>query len=94
VLASIPGLISVSSNPTGVEFQTSFIAGTTTAVPITYRASCCTPTVDIKATDAKGNYITQHIDANAGMSALYTPTVTTNTICVFILVLAYGQFLY
>jgi hypothetical protein len=94
MLALIPGLISVSSNPTGVEFQTSFIAGTKTAVPVTYRASCCVPTVDITATDAKGNYITEHIDANAGMSALYTPTVTTNTICVFILILVYGQFVY
>lgn len=94
MLALIPGLISVSSNPRGVQFLTSFTAGTKTAVPITYRASCCAPTIDIKATDAKGNYITQHIDANAGMSALYTPTATTNTICAFILLLVYGQFVY
>ncbi|XP_021938864.1 uncharacterized protein LOC110839215 [Zootermopsis nevadensis] len=64
------GLISVSSNPRGVQFLTSFTAGTKTAVPITYRASCCAPTIDIKATDAKGNYITQHIDANAGNEGL------------------------
>lgn len=94
MLGLIPGLISVTSNPTGVEFQTSFIAGTKVAVPIAYSASCCAPTVDVKATDAKGNYITQHIDANAGMSTLYIPTVTTNSICVFTLVLIYGKFVY
>jgi hypothetical protein len=91
MLGLIPGLISVASNPTGVEFLTSFIAGTKVGVPIAYSASCCAPTVDIKATDAKGNYITQHIDANAGMSTLCKSTLTINSICVFILVLVYGQ---
>jgi hypothetical protein len=92
MLGLIPGLISVSSNPPGIEFQSSFIAGIKTPVPIRYGASCCTPTVDIKATDAKGNYITKHIDANAGMSALYKPTAITNSIYVFILALVYGKF--
>ncbi|PNF13633.1 hypothetical protein B7P43_G17282, partial [Cryptotermes secundus] len=84
------GLISVTSNPRGIEFLTSFIAGTKAAVPISYSASCCAPTVDIKAADAKGNYVTQHIDANAGMSLLYKSTLTVNSVCVFILVLVYG----
>lgn len=64
------GLISVISNPVGAEFLTSFIAGTTEEVPIAYTASCCRPTVDIKVTDARGNYITRHIDANADNEVL------------------------
>jgi hypothetical protein len=76
----------VISNPVGAEFLTSFIAGTTENVPIAYTASCCRPTVDIKATDARGNYITRHIDANAGMSTLYKQTATTYTVCVLILI--------
>jgi hypothetical protein len=91
MLDLIPGLISVTSNPPGVEFPTSFIAGTKVTVPIAYTASCCRPTVDMKATDAKGNYITWHIDANAGMSTLYTQTATTYAVCVFILIIVYGQ---
>lgn len=59
------GLISVTSDPAGVEILTSFIAGTTSRVPIAYTASCCRPTVDITATDARGNFVTQRIDANA-----------------------------
>jgi hypothetical protein len=81
----------VTSNPIGVDFPTSFIAGTKLPVPITYTASCCRPTVDIKATDANGNYITRHIDANAGMSTLYTQTATTYSVCVFILTAVYRQ---
>jgi len=57
------GLISVTSFPVGVEILTSFIAGTTANVPIAYTASCCRPTVDITATDARGNFLTRHIDA-------------------------------
>jgi hypothetical protein len=91
MLGLIAGLISVISNPTGVEFQSSFIAGTKVAVPITYTASCCRPTVDIKATDAKGNYNTQHIDANAGMSTLNTQTATIYAVCVSILITPYRQ---
>jgi len=60
------GLISVTSNPVGVEFLTSFIAGTTSNVPVAYTASCCRPIVDIRATDARGNFNTQRIHANAG----------------------------
>jgi hypothetical protein len=82
----------VTSNPVGVEFLTSFIAGTRTNVPIAYTASCCRPIVDIIATDARGNYVTRRIDANAGTSTLYTQTATTYAACVFILIIAYGQF--
>jgi hypothetical protein len=85
------GLISVASNPSGVEFQTSFIAGTKAAVPVTYSASCCAPTVDIKATDAKGNYVTKHIDANAGTSTLYKSTLTIISICAFTLALVHWK---
>lgn len=91
MLGLIPGLISVTSNPRGVEFLTSFIAGAKVAVPIAYSASCCAPTVDIKATDAKGNYVTQHIDANAGMSTLYKSTLIVNSTCIFLLLLVYGN---
>jgi hypothetical protein len=91
MLHLIPGLISVASNPAGVEFLTTFIAGTTAAVPVAYSASCCAPTVDIKATDAKGNYVTKHIDANAGMSTLYKSTLTVNSICAFTLAFVYRK---
>jgi len=74
----IPGLVSVTSNPVGVEFLTSFIAGTTANVRIAYTATCCRPIVDIRATDARGNFNTQRIHANAGMSTLYT---NSNHIC-------------
>lgn len=83
------GLISVASNPTGVEFLTSFIAGTKAAVPIAYSAPCCAPTVDIKATDAKGNYVTQHIDANAdneGLSEAEIAVVILGILLVLIII--------
>jgi hypothetical protein len=60
------GLVSVTSNPVGVEFLTPFVAGTTSNVPVAYTASCCRPIVDIRATDARGNFNTQRIHANAG----------------------------
>jgi hypothetical protein len=91
VFCFFPGLISVASNPPGVEFLTTFIAGTKTAVPVAYRASCCAPTIDIKATDAIGNYIANHIDANAGTSTLYKSTLTINSIYAFTLALVYWK---
>jgi hypothetical protein len=81
----------VASNPPGVEFLTMFIAGTKAAVPVTYRASCCAPTIDIKATDTSGNYVTKHIDANAGTSTLYKSTPTINSIYAFTLALVYWK---
>jgi hypothetical protein len=85
----IPGIISVTSNPAGVQFRTSFIAGTTAPVEITYTNTCCRPIVHITVTDARGNFITQRIDA--GTSTLYTQTATTYAVCVFILLIIHGQ---
>jgi hypothetical protein len=87
----IPGLISVTSNPVGVEFLTSFIAGTTSNVPVAYTASCCRPIVDIRATDARGNFNTQRIHANAGTFTLNTQTANIYAVCVFILIIVHGQ---
>jgi hypothetical protein len=82
----IPGLISVTSNPVGIRIQPNFIAGTTEPVPIRYSESCCRPTVEIRATDGRGNINTRWI--NAGMS---TQTATTHAVCVFILPIVHGQ---
>jgi len=81
----------VTSDPAGVEILTSFIAGTTSRVPIAYTASCCRPIVDITATDARGNFLNQRIDANAGTSTLYAQTATTYAVCVFTLIIVHGQ---
>ncbi|XP_069674333.1 uncharacterized protein [Periplaneta americana] len=84
---SYSGLISVTSNPIGIEFQSDFIAGTKSPVPMKYSASCCAPTVDIKATDANGNHVTQHVDAYADKEGLTDAEIAAIILGVLLLVI-------
>ncbi|KAE8752858.1 hypothetical protein FOCC_FOCC000203 [Frankliniella occidentalis] len=49
------GLLTITSQPRGVQFRTEFISGTREEVKAYYSASCCSKKVDITVTDLKGN---------------------------------------
>ncbi|KAJ9590943.1 hypothetical protein L9F63_016041 [Diploptera punctata] len=70
------GLISVTSSPTGLQFQGSFIAGTKSPVPVYYSASCCLPKIDITATDAKSNSRVFQVNVNSDNEQLTDAEIT------------------
>ncbi|KAK3921868.1 ABC transporter A family member 8 [Frankliniella fusca] len=59
------GLLTISSQPRGVQFRTEFTSGTREEVKAYYSASCCSKRVDITATDLKGNTNRETFDVSS-----------------------------
>lgn len=82
------GLLSITSNPRGVQFRNQdFISGTRDPVRAYYSASCCAKRVDIVATDLRGNSVRQSFDVGSQfLSPGDIAGISMGVICILLIV--------
>nr|CAD7432636.1 unnamed protein product [Timema monikensis] len=80
------GLLQVISQPRGIQFHSTFIAGMKDTITAKYSATCCNPKVDIYAYDIQGNYIRESINVKANSGGLKTGEIAAIVLGILLLI--------
>nr|CAD7407574.1 unnamed protein product [Timema poppensis] len=80
------GLLQVTSQPRGIQFHSTFIAGMKDTITAKYSATCCNPKVDIYAYDIQGNYIRESINVKANSGGLKTGEIAAIVLGILLLI--------